>query len=193
MPTSPVTIRRAALADAAAFARIMGDPAVLSNLMQLPYTDTAQWAARLADTLSPGKPDLLLVAERPDPHGDPQVVATAGLHPSGTALRRRHVMTLGISVAVEAQGQGVGLAMMRALCDWSDHWGQVLRLELTVFADNLRAIRLYERCGFVHEGRHTGYALRDGHYADSLSMARLHPHPPRLGDPLPSVVAAGAR
>ena len=190
MDTSPVHIRRATVADAAAFARIMGHPAVLANLMQLPYTDAAQWAARLADTLAPGKPDLLLVAERPDQHGDPQVVATAGLHPAGTALRRRHVMTLGISVAVEAQGQGVGLALMQALCHWADHWGQVLRLELTVFADNQRAIRLYERCGFVLEGTHTGYALRDGHYADSLSMARLHPHPPRLGGPPPLVLAS---
>lgn len=190
LPTSPVTIRRATVADAPAFARIMGHPAVLANLMQLPYTDTAQWAARLTETLALGKPDLLLVAERPDPHGDPQVVATAGLHPAGTALRRRHVMTLGISVAVEAQGQGVGLAMMQALCAWSDNWGQVLRLELTVFADNHHAIRLYERCGFVREGLHPGYALRDGHYADVVTMARPHPHPPRLGGPVPQRVSA---
>ncbi len=189
MPTSPVTIRRASVADAAAFARIMGHPAVLANLMQMPYADTAQWTARLTDTLALGKPDLLLVAERPDPHGDPHVVATAGLHPAGTALRRRHVMTLGISVAVEAQGQGVGLAMMQALCAWSDNWGQLLRLELTVFADNHHATRLYERCGFVREGLHPGYALRGGHYADVVSMARLHPQPPRLGGPVPQASA----
>jgi len=55
----------------------------------------------------------------------------------------------------------------------------VLRLELTVYADNARAIALYESLGFRHEGRHVGYALRDGHYVDALSMARLHPDPPR--------------
>ena len=32
-----ITIRRATTKDAAAFARIMGDPEVLANLMQLPY------------------------------------------------------------------------------------------------------------------------------------------------------------
>jgi putative acetyltransferase len=87
-------------------------------------------------------------------------------------------MGLGLAVLPEAQGQGVGRALMHALCDWADNWGHVLRLELTVFADNHRAIRLYERCGFVHEGRHVGYALRDGRYDDVLSMARLHPKPP---------------
>jgi hypothetical protein len=28
-----------------------------------------------------------------------------------------------------------------------------------------------------------GYALRDGQYVDSLSMARLHPNPPRWTAP----------
>ena len=171
--------RRAVLGGAAALARIMGHLDVLPNLLQMPYTSEALWPARLTDTLALGKPDLLLVVERPDEHGEPQVVASAGLHPVGAALRRRHVMVLGISVLPEAQGQGVGLALMQALCDWADHWGQVLRLELTVFADNPRAIALYRRCGFVPEGLHIGYALRDGQHVDSLSMARLHPNPPR--------------
>ena len=182
-PTSPapppIHIRRAAASDAAALARIMGHPEVLPNLMQLPYTSTALWHTRLSDTQSPDKTDLLLVAERPDEHGDPQVVGNAGLHPAGAALRRRHAMTLGMAVAPEAQGQGVGHALMQALCDYADHWGQVLRLELTVFIDNPRAIALYRRHGFLEEGRHVGFALRGGQYVDVLSMARLHPNPPR--------------
>ncbi|OYU98728.1 MAG: hypothetical protein CFE45_15385 [Burkholderiales bacterium PBB5] len=103
----------------------------------------------------------------------------AGLHPTGPALRRRHAMSLGISVAAQAQGQRVGTALMAALCDYADQWAQVLRIELSVFADNARAIGLYQRFGFEREGLHRGYALRDGHYADVLSMARLHPRPPR--------------
>jgi putative acetyltransferase len=67
---------------------------------------------------------------------------------------------------------------MDALLDYADNWGQVLRIELGVYADNARAIRLYERCGFQHEGRMRAYALRDGQYVDSLAMARLHPRPP---------------
>ena len=92
-------------------------------------------------------------------------------------------MNLGIAVHPDAQGQGVGHALMAALCDWADHWGQVLRTELTVFVDNARAIRLYERHGFVQEGRHRGHALRGGQYVDVFSMARLHPHPPRWDAP----------
>ncbi|MBP6899419.1 MAG: GNAT family N-acetyltransferase [Burkholderiaceae bacterium] len=177
-PLLPVAIRRATPADAPAFARIMGHPQVLANLMQVPHASEERWRAMLVEQLAPGKHDLSLVAERQAEGAAAEIVGTAGLHPVGPHLRRRHVMMLGISIAPEAQGQGVGRALMGALCDYADRWAQVLRLELQVFADNHRAIALYESLGFRHEGRHVGYALRDGRYVDSLSMARLHPNPP---------------
>lgn len=179
MNAQTVQIRRAVAADADAFARIMGHPEVLRNLMQVPYTSEALWQAHLAESLAPGKGHLILVAERPDAHGELQVVANAGLHPAGPQLRRRHVMSLGIAVHPDAQGQGVGRLLMQSLCDWADLWGQVLRLELTVFADNARAIALYRQMGFFDEGLHRAFALREGSYVDALSMARLHPDPPR--------------
>ena len=177
-----VVVRRATTADAAAFARIHGDLAVLGNLMQLPYTSAEVWQHRLADLAGASKSglDLLLAAER-----DGEVVGTAGLHPTGAALRRRHAMLLGLSVASEAQGQGVGAALMQALVDYADRWAQVLRLELTVYSDNARAIALYRKFGFEVEGTHRAYALRDGAYVDALAMARLHPNPPMVGIPQP--------
>jgi putative acetyltransferase len=133
------------------------------------------WRARLTETLAPGKQDLILVAEL---HGE--VVGNAGLHPIGMQLRRRHALHLGMAVAPHAQGQGVGSALMQAMCDYADHWAQALRIELSVFADNERAIALYRKFGFVHEGTHRAYAMRHGQYVDVHSMARLHPNPPRL-------------
>lgn len=174
MNTEPITLRRATVADAPAYARIMGDPMILGNLLQLPYPSAEMWAKRIAENDAPGRTDLALVAERGG-----EVVGSAGLHP-GIAVRRRHVAMLGISVAAPHIGTGVGTALMQGLIDYADHWGQLLRIELTVFADNQRAIRLYERFGFEHEGRARAYALRDGRYEDVLYMARLHPNPPRL-------------
>lgn len=175
MQTLPITVRRATTKDAAAFARMMAEPGVLGNLMQLPYPSEEIWLQRLTDNNQPGKTDLSLVAERGG-----EVVGSAGLHPVGQSLRRRHCMLLGISVAGPAQGQGVGTALMQALTDYADQWGQILRIELTVFADNSRAVALYRRFGFEHEGTHRGYALRAGVYADVFSMARLHPNPPSI-------------
>ena len=170
-----ITVRRATPKDAAAYARIMGDPAVYAGLMQLPYTDEDTWHTRLVESCAPGKLDLPLAAEL-----NGQVVGSAGLHPVGPAVRRRHAMMLGISVAPEAQGQGVGSALMRAMCDYADRWVATLRLELTVYTDNAVAIHLYRKFGFEIEGTFKGYALRDGRYADAHSMARFHPSPPQI-------------
>lgn len=177
-----ITLRRATVDDAAAFARIMGDPAVYPNLMQLPYTNETIWRARLAELTAHGKPDLLLVAERVQ-HGQIEVVGSAGLHPASTLPRLRHVAMIGISVAPEAQRQGVGSALMQAMCDYADRWMQVLRIELEVYADNAAAIALYRKFGFQPEATQRGYALRDGAYVDSLGMARPHPRPPAAPAP----------
>lgn len=174
---APVLVRRARPADAADFVRMMGQPEVYANLMQLPLPAEEMWRKRLEGQAEPHAVDLHLVAEQGG-----RVVGSAGLHPA-PQLRRRHVAMLGISVEPAAQGQGVGTALMQALCSYADGWAQILRIELTVFTDNLRAIALYERFGFRHEGTHRGYALRDGVYADAHCMARLHPRPPALAWP----------
>ena len=168
-----ILIRRLTPDDAADVAAFMSDEAVFGGLMQLPHPTVEMWRKRLAEVPVEA---LNLAAEQGG-----KVVGSAGLHPvnPGT-LRRRHVMGLGISVAVAAQRQGVGRALMEAVLDWADNWGQVLRIELQVYADNTRAIALYESCGFVHEGTHPAYALRKGEYVTSLSYARLHPKPPNL-------------
>ena len=44
--TRYITIRRATVDDAAAFVRTMGDPEVLGNLMQTPYTSPQIWRAQ---------------------------------------------------------------------------------------------------------------------------------------------------
>lgn len=168
----PVTLRRATPGDAAAFVALMADPQVYGGLMQLPYPSEAQWRQRLEHTDNGGA-ELSLVAEH---NGD--VVGSAGLHPAGPHVRRRHVAVIGISVRPDAQGQGVGAALMQGLCDYADRWAHILRIELGVYTDNLRAIALYRRFGFEVEGTHRGYALRDGALVDSHTMARLHPNPP---------------
>ncbi|MCP5273232.1 MAG: GNAT family N-acetyltransferase [Burkholderiaceae bacterium] len=169
-----MTLRRATPDDAPAFVALMADPQVFGGLMQLPFPSEAQWRQRLEGSDN-GSAELSLVAER-----DGDIVGSAGLHPVGPAVRRRHVAIIGISVRPDAQGQGVGTALMQALCDYADRWAHILRIELGVYTDNVRAIALYRRFGFEVEGTHRGYALRDGVFVDSHTMARLHPNPPKI-------------
>lgn len=171
--TPAIVVRRPRVEDAAALAATMSDPAVARQLLQLPHGTEAHWRARIQDMpAGPATADLFLVAEW---HGE--VVGNAGLT-SFAAVRRRHAMGLGLAVATHAQGHGVGRALMAAVIDWADHWAQVLRIELTVYTDNERAIALYRSFGFESEGVHRAFALRDGVYVDALAMARLRPPPP---------------
>lgn len=165
-------VRKARVADAEAFARMMSDPEIYPHLLQMPYGDADLWRQRLTEMCAPGKGDLLLVAEV-----DGEVVGAAGLHSTGPSPRRRHAMGMGIQVQPQWQGRGVGTLLMQSLCDYADRWLGLSRLELNVYTDNLRAQGLYRRFGFVDEGVHRAYAMRDGEYADSLSMARLRPKP----------------
>lgn len=153
----------------------MGDPAVVGGTLQLPYQSEESWHKRLTDGLTATTADVLLIAER-----DGRVAGAAGVLAVSAQARRRHAMMLGISVAPQSQGQGVGTALMAALCDYADRWVGALRIELTVFADNEVAIKLYRKFGFEAEGTCRAYALRDGAFVDALMMARLHPAPPVL-------------
>jgi putative acetyltransferase len=110
--------------------------------------------------------DHVLVAEI-----DGRVMGIAGLHVRGG--KQRHVAALGIAVHDRYQGQGIGRQLMAALLDLADNWLGLLRVELEVFADNTRAIGLYESLGFRHEGRRVKGVFRRGGYADTLTMARL--------------------
>ncbi|MCY4753652.1 GNAT family N-acetyltransferase [Pelomonas aquatica] len=172
-----LVLRRVKPADAAAIAEQFADPDVFGGTLQLPYPSEELWAQRIAGMNPPaaGSNEMVLAAVLDD-----KAVGLAGLHPVGPAVRRRHAMSLGITVAKASQGQGVGNALMAALIDYADNWAQILRIELTVYHDNQRAIRLYERHGFAPEGRLKAYGLRNGVYEDVLAMARLHPRQPMV-------------
>jgi L-phenylalanine/L-methionine N-acetyltransferase len=167
-------IRRAKLIDTPAIARLYGEEEVFSGVLQLPFPAEELWRERIERDNKLGGADIMLVAEV-----EGRAIATAGLHGTSTAVRRRHVANLGIGVGKAYQGKGIGKALMTALINYADNWAHVLRIELTVYADNAPAIALYQHFGFVQEGVHRAYALRAGQYVDAYAMARLHPQPPQ--------------
>ena len=167
-----ILIRSAEPGDAAAISALLGVPGTVEGTLQLPDVPVASRIEQL-QRYDPQGCKLVAVAGG-------QVVGTAGLAPIAASLRRSHVRLLFIALAPDWQGRGIGRLLMERLLQWADNWAGVLRIELVVHEDNPRAIALYRKLGFVEEGRHRAYALKNGRYVDSLSMARLHPLPPRL-------------
>ena len=109
--------------------------------------------------------------------GQPQYVALEGDEVVGWCDIRRgsfasiaHRGTLGLGLRAPWRGRGLGRALMQATMDAGWRAG-LTRIELTVRASNTRAIALYERMGFKHEGRMREAIRIDGEYDDLLMMA----------------------
>lgn len=81
-----------------------------------------------------------------------------------------HVADLGLMVAKEARGGGVGRALLEAAVEWAQATG-VRKLELHVFPWNEPAMRLYEKFGFEREGYRKGHYHRAGEDVDAVLMA----------------------
>jgi len=82
-----------------------------------------------------------------------------------------HVGALGMGLLPTYRGRGIGSRLLAAALEASRACG-LERVELTVFADNDRARRLYLKMGFVVEGVQARRAKIDGRYRDEVVMAR---------------------
>ncbi len=86
-------------------------------------------------------------------------------HIEAFSRRLSHRAGLGITVRKAAWGRGVGTAIMERLIAHAREQGIEI-IELQVRSDNARAIRLYEKFGFVKIGHYPGFLKVDGVYAD---------------------------
>ena len=89
-----------------------------------------------------------------------------------------HGGVLGMGIIAEHRGRGIGEALMRAALDQARERG-LTRVELTVRADNERAVALYRKIGFQDEGVKRKAIRVDGRYIDVACMALLFDDSPR--------------
>ena len=68
-----------------------------------------------------------------------------------TARKMKHYGTIGISVLKEYWGRGIATTLLEKLISWSKEKG-IKKINLDVFENNERAIKLYEKFGFKLEG-----------------------------------------
>jgi RimJ/RimL family protein N-acetyltransferase len=73
----------------------------------------------------------------------------------------------------DAWGRGYGTEATRLMLDHAFGPLALHRIALFVFEFNERAIRTYQRCGFVIEGRARESIFRDGRWWDELAMSVL--------------------
>jgi RimJ/RimL family protein N-acetyltransferase len=72
-----------------------------------------------------------------------------------------------------SRGKGLGSEALKLLLQWCFLEMNLNRVGLEVMIYNTRAIAVYERLGFQHEGRQRQAVIRDGVYYDVLLMSIL--------------------
>ena len=158
-------IRPMELGDAAGFNALRRMPGVFENTLGLP-SERVQHSIDGFQRFGPDDHIFVTVLE------DGTVIGSAGLQVCANP-RMRHVGTLGMLVHTDFQNQGIGTALMKTVLELADNWLMLVRVELEVFADNERAIHLYEKFGFEKEGLLRMSVVRDGQYRDNYKMARI--------------------
>jgi len=111
---------------------------------------------------------LLIVAEVDD-----RIIGSADLH-NGNRKRTRHVGTLGITVIKDFRGLGVGEALMETLLGWASDNPLIEKISLEVLDINKPAIGLYNKLGFIEEGKKVKeIKLGQDSYADNILMYKF--------------------
>jgi RimJ/RimL family protein N-acetyltransferase len=166
-----VTIREAAAADAgqliALVQRISSEPDVDIAISPGEFNLTAEAEQEILAEYARSENSIYLVAEVGD-----RIVGILSLK-GGNRTATRHAALISISVDKDWRNQGVGSQLMAQAIQWAHDTGILSRLELLVFASNEMAIHLYQKFGFIVEGRCRRAIFRNGEYLDNLLMALL--------------------
>lgn len=166
-----ITVREATPSDAAALLAhlkaIAAEPGINIPLAADEITTTLEQEKALLADIAESPRAIMLVAE-----AGGALVGELSLKAISTRRAVRHVATLGMSVKQDWRGKGVGRALLADALAWAPTAG-ITRVELYVYARNAPAIALYERFGFVVEGRRRNFIREGDAYLDDLVMAKL--------------------
>ena len=102
---------------------------------------------------------------------DAEVVGWAAL--SGVSSRQvyRGVAEVSVYVAADAQGQGIGSALLAALITESERNG-IWTLQAGILCENAASIHLHEKAGFRIVGRRERIGQLDGQWRNTVLMER---------------------
>lgn len=119
------------------------------NLLSYPdeITFTVEKEADFLQKKSDSENEIEIFAEF-----DGKIVGSAGINQKSPMIKLRHRCEFGISIDKNYWGLGIGRALTEACIECAQKAGYE-QMELEVVAENERAVRMYEKCGFTEYGR----------------------------------------
>ncbi|MGN0291158.1 MAG: GNAT family N-acetyltransferase, partial [Lachnospiraceae bacterium] len=102
-----------------------------------------------------------------------EIIGNVSVYSLSDRMKMRHRACLGIAIRKEYQSKGLGRILLAEGILTAKNAGYT-QIELGVFSDNEKALRLYEKSGFEKWGRtKNAFRLKDGTYRDEIIMGQL--------------------
>lgn len=99
-------------------------------------------------------------------------IVAIGTMTTSSKIKSRHVTELGIVVQKVSQGKGIGKELMKKLTRWAREQPNLTKIRLDTRADNIKAVSLYLRLGFIVEGTLKNDTYWNGQYYDLYIMGK---------------------
>ena len=158
-------VRQAEEKDAKQFLELLCEIDASNNMLFNPgeRKTTVEQQRKIIQDFKNDPRSAFLVAEN---EGD--LIGYIGLV-AGNLQRISHIGRIVIGVSKKARGKGIGTKLFEEVFKWIEgkHFS---RLELTVIERNTAAINLYEKVGFIKEGKRIESLIIDDKFVDEWSM-----------------------
>lgn len=93
---------------------------------------------------------------------------------NGHRQKIAHTGEFGMGVHPSFRDLGVGKALLETLLRWATIHPIIEKVKLGVFASNKRAVHLYQKMGFIQEGRRVAEVkTADSNYIDIIEMYKI--------------------
>lgn len=164
-----VRLREYRLEDVKMAQDYINDPDVKRLLHPgIPYLYTFEDEKKWYDNMSATKDNYSFAIETLD---DKKYIGGCGINEIDW---KNSVVTVGIFIGdKEYWGKGYGTDAMMVLVKFIFEQMNLHKIKLHVYSFNVRAIKSYEKCGFVREGLLRQEMYRDGKYSDEVVMGLL--------------------
>jgi diamine N-acetyltransferase len=165
-----IRFRHIERSDLPTFVRWFNDPEVRENLsVYLPMSLVSE--ERWFENRSQSHPDEQIFGIEVQEGDDWTLIGNCSFFGFD---RRVRAAEIGIVIGEKPYwNQGYGTETMRLLLKHGFETLNLNRIQLLVYETNPRAIRTYEKAGFVHEGRMRQAQYKNGAYLDVLMMSVL--------------------
>jgi len=165
-----IRLRAPEQSDLENFVSWLNDPEVIAGLQlytPISLKEEQNWFENMLKN-HPAEHSMVIEIEQ---DGEWRPIGNCGVHQIDWRI---HSGELGIFIGEKGLwNQGIGTRVMRLLLRYGFNTLNLNRIALEVYDSNPRAVRTYEKAGFVLEGRKRQATYRNGMYSDVLIMSVL--------------------